>query len=130
MEKQGTLRGKHIYLEPMDKDHVAGLAAISVPDITLYQWSPVPQGIEEVTKYIQNGIDLREKGSLYRSLFFVWKIVQSLVQPAFGIWKDGHGNQVMKDLAVSIRTLVRLDIPGLQDPPFVQPPIRRPNYFY
>ncbi|HTB26156.1 MAG TPA: GNAT family protein [Puia sp.] len=63
MEKQSTLRGKYIYLEPMEKHHAAGLAAASAPDPSLYKWSPVPQGIEEVTKYIQTGIDLRESGS-------------------------------------------------------------------
>lgn len=47
----------------MEKHHAAGLAAASAPDPSLYKWSPVPQGIEEVTKYIQTGIDLRESGS-------------------------------------------------------------------
>jgi len=95
LEKQGTLRGKHIYLEPMDKDHVAGLAAISVPDITLYQWSPVPQGIEEVTKYIQNGIDLREKGSALP--FVIFRVEDNAIIGSTRLWdlerwawKPGH----------------------------------------
>jgi hypothetical protein len=37
LEKQGTLWGEHIFLEPMEKHHVAGLAAASAQDITLYQ---------------------------------------------------------------------------------------------
>ncbi len=63
LEKQDTLWGKHICLEPMEKHHAAGLAAASATDSELYHWSPVPRGIDEATNYIQTGIDLRESGS-------------------------------------------------------------------
>ena len=63
METKGLLRGRHIYLEPLEIHHAAGLAEASAPDISLYRWSPVPQGKEEVLKYIQTGIEWRKAGS-------------------------------------------------------------------
>ncbi len=62
MEIEGLLRGKHICLEPIDIHHATGLAEASAADISLYQWSPVPQGKEEVLKYIQTAIELRDAG--------------------------------------------------------------------
>jgi N-acetyltransferase len=46
------LSGTYIRLEPLDHRHVAGLAAASATDPSLYQWSPVPQGEVEAASYI------------------------------------------------------------------------------
>lgn len=62
MEKSVILNGKRIRLEPMDFSHVDGLTAASAADPDLYKWSPVPQGKEEVLKYIQTAIEWREDG--------------------------------------------------------------------
>ena len=57
MTSEGSLlRGKHVCLEPLDRRHVAGMAAASAGDIELYQWSPVPQGEIEVAKYVDNAL--------------------------------------------------------------------------
>ncbi|HXB30645.1 MAG TPA: GNAT family protein [Puia sp.] len=95
MEKQSTLRGKYIYLEPMEKHHTAGLAEASAPDPALYKWSPVPQGIEEVTKYIQTGIDLRKSGSALP--FVIIRVEDSTIIGSTRfwnlerwVWQPGH----------------------------------------
>ena len=62
MEKSVILNGKRIRLEPMGFSHMDGLAAASATDPDLYKWSPVPQGKEEVLKYIQTAIEWREIG--------------------------------------------------------------------
>ena len=56
-----TLQGKHIRLEPLDRHHVDGLAAASATgDAVLYRWSPVPQGKEEATTYVETALAWRE----------------------------------------------------------------------
>ena len=58
-----TLTGEHIRLEPLDHRHVDGLAAASAVDPSLYQWSPVPQGKLEVTRYVDTALRLRDAGA-------------------------------------------------------------------
>ena len=62
MEKSAILKGKYVRLEPMDIRHADGLVSASASDPILYKWSPVPQGKEEVLKYIQTAIEWREAG--------------------------------------------------------------------
>ncbi len=62
MEKSVILKGKWVQLEPMNISHADGLVAASAADPDLYNWSPVPQGKEEVLKYIQTAIEWREMG--------------------------------------------------------------------
>ena len=57
------LAGRHIRLEPLDLRHVDGLVAAAAGDRSLYQWSPVPQGKVEATKYIETALAWREAGS-------------------------------------------------------------------
>jgi RimJ/RimL family protein N-acetyltransferase len=64
-EHMGTeglvLTGRYVRLEPLDRLHVGGLiAASAVDDASLYQWSPVPRGQEEVTKYIETALAWRD----------------------------------------------------------------------
>ncbi|HEY4935235.1 MAG TPA: GNAT family protein [Puia sp.] len=63
METEGLLYGNHIYLEPIDNRHAEGLISAAALDISLYQWSPVPQGKDEVYKYIQTALSLRDAGT-------------------------------------------------------------------
>ena len=58
-----TLTGKHIRLEPLDHRHADGLAAASAADPSLYQWSPVPQGQAEVTRYVDTARAWQEAGT-------------------------------------------------------------------
>jgi RimJ/RimL family protein N-acetyltransferase len=60
--KDLALQGKHIRLEPLSHRHADGLAAASAADPSLYQWSPVPQGIVEALKYIDTALAWSEAG--------------------------------------------------------------------
>jgi N-acetyltransferase len=55
--------GRHVRLEPLDHHHVDGLVAATAGDPFLYQWSPVPQGKVEATRYIDTALAWREAGS-------------------------------------------------------------------
>lgn len=58
-----VLSGSHVRLEPLERRHVAALAAAAGQDPTLYQWSAVPQGIEAMTQYVNTALAWREQGS-------------------------------------------------------------------
>jgi RimJ/RimL family protein N-acetyltransferase len=64
MEAEGlVLTGRHIRLEPLTHDLRDGLAAAAAADPSLYQWSPVPQGHAETTRYIDTALRWRDAGS-------------------------------------------------------------------
>jgi N-acetyltransferase len=63
VETGALLFGKLVHLEPLDTRHTQGLISAAATDISLYQWSPVPQGEEEVYKYIQTALSWRDAGS-------------------------------------------------------------------
>ena len=55
------LQGRHIRLEPLDRHHIAGLAAASATgDASLYRWSPVPQGKAEAAAYVETALAWRD----------------------------------------------------------------------
>jgi RimJ/RimL family protein N-acetyltransferase len=58
-----VLCGTHVRLEPVEPRHVEGLAAASVVDPSLYRWSPVPQGREEATQYVNTALAWRDAGT-------------------------------------------------------------------
>ena len=66
-ESMGTetfvLHGTRIRLEPLDHRHVEGLVAAAAVDPSLYQWSPVPQGKVEATKYVETALAWRDAGT-------------------------------------------------------------------
>ena len=62
MIKTETLTGKYIRLEALEESHAEGLVRAAAADISLYRWSPVPQGLKEAKKYIQTALDLRAAG--------------------------------------------------------------------
>ena len=55
-----VLQGKHIRLEPLDRRHADSLVAASAADPSLYQWSAVPLGKIEVTRYIDTALAWRD----------------------------------------------------------------------
>lgn len=63
METCPVLTGRRVRLEPLDRRHVDGLVAASAGDPSLYQWSPVPQGKLEATRYVDTALALRDAGS-------------------------------------------------------------------
>ena len=57
------LQGRHIRLEPLDHRHIDGLVTASAIDPSLYQWSPVPQGIAEATRYVETALAWQAAGT-------------------------------------------------------------------
>jgi N-acetyltransferase len=58
-----VLSGRHIDLEPLDPQHLDGLAAASAADPSLYQWSPVPQGKAQAAAYIETALSWKLAGT-------------------------------------------------------------------
>jgi N-acetyltransferase len=59
-----TLQGTYIRLEPLDRHHIEGLTAASAGDPPLYRWSPVPQGLQATTDYVNVALAGRDKGTV------------------------------------------------------------------
>jgi RimJ/RimL family protein N-acetyltransferase len=59
----GVLQGKYVRLEPLTREHIEPLVAAAAADPSLYQWSLVPQGAAEMTKYVQTALAWREAGT-------------------------------------------------------------------
>lgn len=53
-----TLTGTHVRLEPLTLEHIEGLAAASALDPSLYRWSPVPQGVDAVRRYVEIALSM------------------------------------------------------------------------
>jgi RimJ/RimL family protein N-acetyltransferase len=58
-----TLAGEHVRIEPLDVRHVSGLAAAAAVDSSIYKWSLVPQGVLEMTRYVQIALSWRDSGT-------------------------------------------------------------------
>jgi N-acetyltransferase len=58
-----VLPGRYIRLEPLTHFYRNGLSAAAAVDPPLYQWSPVPQGHAETTRYIDTALSWRDAGS-------------------------------------------------------------------
>ena len=58
-----VLAGGHVRLEPLDPQHADGLVAASAAEPALYQWSTVPQGKPEMTRYIDTALPWRDAGA-------------------------------------------------------------------
>lgn len=56
------LEGRFIRLEPLSPAHADGLVAASGADPSLYRWSQVPRGADEVRRYIEVALRLRDAG--------------------------------------------------------------------
>ena len=57
------LVGRHIRLEPLSHQHIDGLVTAASTDPALYRWSPVPQGRDEATRYVDTAISWKNDGS-------------------------------------------------------------------
>jgi RimJ/RimL family protein N-acetyltransferase len=58
-----VLLGNYARLEPLAHRHVDGLVAAAAADPGLYQWSPVPQGRVEATRYVNTALAWKDAGS-------------------------------------------------------------------
>ena len=68
--ENSVLQGQHVRLEPLDRHHIDGLVAAAGDDASLYQWSPVPRGKAEATKYVDTALVWKEAGSAVPSRSF------------------------------------------------------------
>ena len=58
-----VLQGKYVRLEPLDHCHIEGLVTAAAADPSLYEWSLIPQGVTEVTRYVDTALAGRDAGS-------------------------------------------------------------------
>jgi N-acetyltransferase len=58
-----VLEGRHVRLEPLSTDHVAGLTAAAARDPALYVWSYIPQGRADMTQYVESALAARAGGT-------------------------------------------------------------------
>lgn len=57
-----TLEGRHVRLEPLEKTHLAGLAAVGL-DEELWRWIPTPvRTREEMAAYTETALQEQERG--------------------------------------------------------------------
>jgi len=57
------LRGRHVILEPLRRDHLDGLVAAAAADPSLYRWTTVPQSRETMAGYIETALAARDSGN-------------------------------------------------------------------
>ncbi len=96
-----TLTGSLVRLEPLEQRHAAGLAAASAVDPSLYQWSPVPQGVAAATEYIARAAAWRDAGTA--APFAIIRLADNLVigstrlwDLANWAWPEGHPRHGLK----------------------------------
>jgi N-acetyltransferase len=58
-----VLTGRCVRLEPLSYRHIDALVAAAASDPSLYQWSPVPQGMVEATSYVDTALAWEELGT-------------------------------------------------------------------
>jgi len=58
-----VLEGRHVRLEPLDLRHADALVAAAAAEPSLYQWSAVPQGKHEMTRYIDTALEWQTAGT-------------------------------------------------------------------
>ena len=107
-----VLQGRHIRLEPLDHGHVDGLGAAAAVDPSLYQWSPVPQGKVEATKYVETALAWRDAGTAVP--FAIVRLDDGVVIGSTRFWNlerwawpQGHQRN-----GASLRTPARSATPG------------------
>lgn len=58
-----VLTGRHVRLEPLSPDHVAGLVSAAAEDPALYKWTPLPLDVAGMTRYVEAAVRSREEGT-------------------------------------------------------------------
>lgn len=83
-----VLQGQDIRLEPLGLGHIDGLCAASASDGDLYRWSPVPQGKDEVTRYIETALAWQSAGTAVP--FAIVRASDGLVLGSTRFWNVEH----------------------------------------
>lgn len=89
------LHGNIVRLEPLEDRHAEGLVRASMSDDGLYRWSPVPRGMDEVSKYIQTALEWKDAGTALP--FAIIRVKEDVVIGCTRFflmerwaWKPGH----------------------------------------
>ncbi|MFZ0059927.1 MAG: GNAT family protein [Acidimicrobiales bacterium] len=69
-----TLRDRFVQLEPLAARHIPGLVAAAAEDRASFAFSEVPNGVEEVTRYVEENVELSLSG---RQLPFTVRLLGS-----------------------------------------------------
>ncbi len=56
-----TLAGRFVRLEPLERDHIPALVLAASEQRETYGWTFVPNGVDEMTEYVETAIGLRER---------------------------------------------------------------------
>ena len=58
-----TMTGQYIRLEPLERSHIDALVQAAAVDPSLYRWTPLPQGRDGMSVYVDTAIAWREAGT-------------------------------------------------------------------
>jgi len=58
-----VLAGAHVRLEPLAREHVAGLTTAAARDPAPYVWSYIPQGLAHMAAYVEDALAARAAGT-------------------------------------------------------------------
>jgi RimJ/RimL family protein N-acetyltransferase len=59
------LEGQHVRLEPLTQAHIAGLNEAAGTEQLLYRWSYIPQGTQDVARYVESALAARDAGTAW-----------------------------------------------------------------
>jgi len=60
-----VLAGAHVRLEPLAREHVAGLTTAAARDPAPYVWSYIPQGLAHMAAYVEDALAARAAGTAF-----------------------------------------------------------------
>ncbi|HEX6893653.1 MAG TPA: GNAT family protein [Bryobacteraceae bacterium] len=83
-----ALQGDHVRLEPLTLAHVDGLVSAAASDPSLYQWSPIPQGLAAATKYVETALAWKAAGTAVP--FATVRISDGVVIGSTRFWNIEH----------------------------------------
>ena len=98
-----VLEGRHVRLEPLEHRHADGLVAAAAAEPALYQWSTVPQGKPEMTRYIDTALAWRDAGTAVP--FAIVRLSDNLVigSTRYFDMEDWHGPRATRVMAATRR---------------------------
>ncbi len=82
------LHGNHVRLEPLELGHAEALAAASAGDPELYHWSPIPQGKNSASQYIETALSWQAAGTALP--FAIVRIGDNRVIGSSRFWNIEH----------------------------------------
>ena len=60
-----VLAGAHVRLEPLAREHAAGLTTAAARDPAPYVWSYIPQGLAHMAAYVEDALAARAAGTAF-----------------------------------------------------------------